>query len=163
GGLDFDSGCGTFQVDLDSNNRYAATDSFGSRQGGCVAFARGKNDYLPCAPCESYPLVREYWMGQVDRILRTGVDGVDLRVSCHSTLTDEPFEYGFNEVIVENYRRRYGTDIPWSDEGRKRLADLRGEAYTSFIGEASQRVRAKGAKMYVHVHAEAFRSGPCPG
>ena len=65
--------------------------------GGCIALARGKNDYLAATPCECDPDVRQLWQNWVDQILRTGADGIDLRISAHGSLTDEPFNYGMND------------------------------------------------------------------
>jgi hypothetical protein len=163
GGLEFDSGCGPFQIELDVSNTAIANDAERARQDGCIAFARGKNDYLSCCPCETYPAVRDHWLGRVNRILQTGVDGIDVRVSAHGSLTDEPLEYGFNDLIVDEYRRRYKSDISMTNQDLQRLAALRGGHYTAFLREASKRVRASGRKMQVHIHTEAFRPNPCHG
>jgi len=156
-GLEFDSGYGPFQVDLDVDNESTRGAEWSLARGGCIAFARGKNDHLPVAPCEVYPEVRRLWRGWVDRLLDAGVDGIDLRVSAHGTLTDEPEAYGFNEPIVEEYRRRHGVDIRTEPYDPVRLAELRGAHYTDFVRETSRRVRARGKRMQVHVHTEAFR------
>jgi hypothetical protein len=156
-GLEFDSGYGPFQVDLDVDNDSLRGAEWSLARGGCIAFARGKNDYLPVAPCEAYPEVRRLWLGWVDRLLDAGVDGLDLRVSAHGTLTDEPEAYGWNEPVVEEYRRRHGVDIRSQAHDPALLAGLRGEHYSAFVHETSRRVRARGKRMQVHVHTEAFR------
>ena len=156
---DFDSGLGHFEVALDVNASSAPEGSFWNRLavGGLVGFAQGKNEYLPGTVSEVYPEVHRLWDGWVDRILETGVDGIDIRVSSHGSLVDEPWEYGFDEPAVEAYRLKYGTD-PWSTpDDIVRFSRLRGEHFTSFIRRTSNRARSMGRKMQAHIHTEAFR------
>ena len=103
------------------------------------------------------------WLGWIDRLLAANVDGIDLRISAHGTLTDEPLAYGFNEPVVEEYRQRYGVDIRSQAYDADRLSRLRGERYTAFVRECSRRVRKLGKRLQVHVHTEAFRPNPCHG
>ena len=169
GGLEFDSGMGPFPVQLDTDNASTEGTMFGIvtkskwNWGGCIAFARGRNGTLACTPCAVYPEVEKLWTGWVDRLLEAGVDGVDVRVSAHGSLTDEPLEYGFNPPLLEEYRERFGREVGNTDGDRARLARLRGRHYTRFIREASRRVRSAGKKFQVHVHAEAFGPDPCHG
>ena len=165
GGLEFDSGFGVLQVALDSDNRRDEdAERWSSLQrGGVIAFARGRNDHLPSTPCEMYPEVRKLWSGWVDRILDTGVDGLDLRVSHHGSLVDAPEEYGYNEPVVQEFERRFGTEPTLSAEDRARLAAIRGEHYTDFVRETAAKVRGAGRKMQFHLHTEAFRDNPVHG
>ena len=163
-GLAFDSGLGPLQVDLDVDNASTKEGHWWTRfvSGGAIAFAKGKNEYLVAA-CEAYPEVRKLWSGWVDRLIEAGVDGIDLRVSAHGTYTDEPHAYGFNEPVLEEYRQRFGSDPLENNADLRRLAQIRGEHYTSFLRETSRRLRQAGKKMQVHLHTEAFRPDPCPG
>ena len=156
---DFDSGLGLFQITLDMDNASERRGQFWNRlaAGGLVAFAQGKNEYLPGMASEVYPEVNRLWDGWVDRVLETGVDGIDIRVSSHGSLVDEPWEYGFDEPIVGAYRTKYGT-APWeSADDLARFARLRGEYFTSFIRRTSNRARSMGKMMQAHIHTEAFR------
>ena len=167
GGLEFDSGLGHFVFGLDESNQADGSRSDrlgGSRPaGGFIAFARGVNEYLPCTPCEAYPEVQQLWLEWVDSMIDAGVDGIDFRLSDHGSLTDEPFEYGFNEPILDEYRRKHGADPTDHPADLARVAEIRGGHYTSFMREASARVRRAGKKMHVHLHAEAFRPDPSQG
>ena len=156
---DFDSGLGHIEIPLDVNASSEREGFFWNRLagGGLVGFAQGKNEYLPGTVSEVYPEVHRLWDGWVDRILDTGVDGIDIRVSSHGSLVDEPWEYGFDEPAVEAYRLKYGTD-PWSSpDDIVRFSRLRGEHFTSFIRRTSNRARSMGRKMQAHIHTEAFR------
>ncbi len=160
GGLEFDLGLGPYEMTLDEDN--TSNEGHGWARGGCVAFARGKNTYLPCTPCEVYPEVQKLWLGWIDRLIEAGVDGIDLRVSHHGSLTDEPFEYGFNEPVLKEYAEHHGDQSSGSYD-LTLLSQLRGQHYTDFVSEASRRVRSAGGKMQAHLHAEAFRPDPCHG
>ena len=163
-GLEFDSGVGTLQTALDTNNGSQEDVTFADMASdGFVAFARGKNEYLACSPCEVYPEVRRLWRGWIDRMLEARVDGIDLRISAHGAMTDEPHEYGFNDVIADEYRERYGEGLPAEGADLSRLTRLRGEHYTSFVRETSATVRGAGKKFQVHMHGEAFRQDPSYG
>ena len=118
---DFDSGLGHFEIPLDVTASSEGQGLFWNSLagGGLVGFAQGKNDYLPGTVSEVYPEVHRLWDGWVDRILETGVDGIDIRVSSHGSLVDEPWEYGFDEPVVEAYRLKHGAD-PWSSHRRPR-------------------------------------------
>ncbi len=156
---DFDSGMGHFEISLDVNVSSETEGSFWNRLrvGGLVGFAQGKNEHLPGTVSEVYPEVHRLWDGWVDRILETGVDGIDIRVSSHGSLVDEPWEYGFDDPAVEAYRMKYAAD-PWSgDDDLNRFSRLRGHYFTSFIRRTSNRARSMGRKMQAHIHTEAFR------
>ena len=156
---DFDSGLGHFEIPLDVNASSEGEGWFWNRLagGGLVGFAQGKNDYLPGTVSEVYPEVHRLWDGWVDRILETGVDGIDIRVSSHGSLVDEPWEYGFDEPAVEAYRMKQGAE-PWSStDDLVRFSRLRGQHFTSFIRRTSNRARSMGRKMQAHIHTEAFR------
>jgi hypothetical protein len=164
-GLEFDSGFAPYEFLLDVDNAFQRQDYWWNLMPshGAIAFARGKNDYLAGAVSEVYPEVRRLWVGWVDRILATGADGVDLRISAHGTLTDEPLEYGFNPPVVQEYLAAYGDDPLGSRGDLRQLARLRGRHYTDFVREASRRVRRAGKKLDVHLHSEAFRPSPSHG
>ncbi|MYD50402.1 MAG: hypothetical protein F4W93_02805 [Dehalococcoidia bacterium] len=158
-GPDFDSGMGHFEIPLDVNVSSEGEGVFWHRLavGGLVAFAQGKNEYLPGTVSEVYPEVHRLWDGWVDRILETGVDGIDIRVSSHGSLVDEPWEYGFDEPVVEANRMKYDSD-PWSSvDDLDRFSRLRGKHFTSFMRRTSNRARSMGQKMQAHIHTEAFR------
>ena len=183
-GLEFDSGFGLIPMTLDlrdtagdveakewKRNRPEEAEEWKSNRpdlglgtkGGFVAFARGKNEYLPAAVCESYPEVRDLWLGWIKSMLAAGVDGIDLRVSAHGTLTDEPKAYGFNEPVLAVYRQRFGEPPGGSGHDAAKIAGIRGEFYTEFVQAVSALVRGRNKKMQAHLHAEAFRDNPAHG
>jgi hypothetical protein len=174
GDLQFDGGIGDFNVCLDVSN--ASTECPHCRErgysdcmqmplfpeeptcrDGVIAFARGRNAYLPCAPCEAYPEVQEYWLSWVGECLRAGVDGVDWRISNHSSWVNQSELYGFNAPIATEYARRYGVNPAEQPYDPDLLADLRGEFYDRFLMRVKRRLAAAGKKLQVHLEADSFR------
>ncbi|HRE83613.1 MAG TPA: hypothetical protein PLN52_21385 [Opitutaceae bacterium] len=168
-GLEFDMGYGHLPITLDQPWKGASSDPwkpfsgedefaeetlFGKGPtGGFIGIALGRNEYAAAAPSEAYAEVRALWLTWVRQMLDAGVDGVNLRISAHGTLSDEPDAYGWNPPVIAAYRQRYG-------EGPidpAKIATIRGDFYSKFVEEASRLVRSRGKKLHVHLHAEAFR------
>ena len=154
-GLEFDSGFGPLSLTLDQAPGVSAAGGHGqSAMGGFIGLARGKNEYFSGTPSEAYPEVRQLWRGWVKAVLDTGVDGVDVRISAHGSLSDEPEEYGYNEPVLAEARRRYGDQFPL----REMIAKIRGDSFSDFMREASRMTRERGKVFQMHFHAEAFRT-----
>lgn len=147
-----DGGYGRESIKLDSPNM--------SGNEGFLAFTRGRNEYLPTALCESYNEVRDFWLTMVQECLDAGVDGVDFRIENHSTHTSDPFSYGFNDVILTEYQKRYGKVIDEKDYDLKLISKVRGDFYTEFLKRARVLIKSYGKSMQVHLNVEFFRPDP---
>jgi hypothetical protein len=145
GGLMFDDGFGSSLCTLDAPNA--------SGRRGCIAFARGRNAYLPGALCETEPAVQRFWLDCLDEMITAGVDGVDIRDENHSTHTDTPEDYGFNPAVLARCAGGTG-DI------RQRVARVRGEAYTSFLAACKRRLGEAGKRMRYHLQLDWLRPDP---
>ena len=141
-GLIFDCGYGRQITALDAPN--------GSGNAGAIGFARGRNEYLPGALCETEPEVRAFWLSCIEEMLDSGVDGIDFRVENHGTHTEFPGEYGFNDVIIEEARRRGQADLAT-------IAEVRGDAYTDFLREAKALISARGKRLRINLNIDWFR------
>lgn len=179
-GLEFDAGyghlpvtldmsCCTEEVDHDMYRVFQGPDNAPvdplldrNETGGFIGVGRGLNKYLPSAPCEAYPEVQDLWMGWVERMLEAGVDGIDIRISGHSTLVDEPYQYGFNEPVLALYDEQFGKPV---DEGYRLegISKVRGDCFSEFMCNASSLVHSRGARFHAHIHTEYFRSNPVFG
>lgn len=157
-GLVFDTGRGPEVVALDvprggghegpeSSKHHLAGQK---KVAGVLAFTRGRNSHLAGALCESEPEVRAFWNECLDAILDTGVDGVEFREENHSTHTDTPEDYGFNDVVMAQVDASKGDVLG-------QITEVRTEAYTQFIREASARIRARGKKVRMNLNADWFR------
>ncbi|MBI2193570.1 MAG: hypothetical protein HYU36_16460 [Planctomycetes bacterium] len=162
GGLSFDTGRGPETTVLDVPNGISAL-SIAPENGfavgrppaapnsrGYVAFARGRNRFLPGALCETEPEVQAFWLSCIREMLDAGVDGIELRVENHSTHTDTPDDYGFNETVL---RQR-------PEDGQDLLADVtrvRGRAYTEFLRKAKTLIASRGKRMRLNLNLDWFR------
>ena len=161
GDLEYDAGVGDEVVRLDvTNSRPIPSEWTGSEApspDGVVAFARGRNELLSGSVCEAYPEVREYWLDWVGQCIAAGVDGVDVRISCHSSWTNTPEIYGFNAPVAREYERRYGSNPDREPYDPKLLGALRGEFFDMFLRSAKTRLSAAGKLLSVHTEMESFR------
>ena len=144
-GLTFDYGWDAEPVTLDGPNA--------SGHRGMIAFARGRNDYLPAALCESEPAVQEFWLRCLDEMIAAGVDGVDFRDEDHSTHTDHPQDYGFNEVVLRKARALPGDLL-------QNIAEVRGQAYTEFLRLCRARLNRAGKRMRYNLNLDYYRPHP---
>ena len=159
GDLEYDAGVGDEVVRLDVSNSCPGS----SGSDGVIAFARGRNEYLSGSVCEAYPEVREYWLDWVGQCIAAGVDGVDVRISCHSSWTNTPEIYGFNEPVAREYERRYGANPDTEPYDPDLLGKLRGEFFDMFLRAAKTRLSAAGKRLSVHAEMESFRPDACQG
>jgi hypothetical protein len=154
----------TFDCSGDGTNHpgYNLMESIGAMDvpGQVIGLAKGKNPYLP-ALCPTYPEVRSYWLGMVEEFIREGVDGVEFRWGAHTGTMDWK-AYGFNQPIVDEYRKRYGVDIRKDDFDRAKWRKLRGEYYTRFYREAKALLKRHGKKMQVDVSNENYADPALP-
>ena len=144
-GLLFDCGYGRQKATLDAPSA--------SGHQGCVAFCRGRNACLPGALCETEPDVRRFWLSCIAEMLDAGVDGIDFRVENHGTHTEYAEEYGFNDVVLAECRRRGKTDL-------RTMSKVRGDAYTEFLRAAKRLIAARGKRMRVNLNIDWFRPNP---
>lgn len=158
GGLVFDTGRGPQSVVLDLPAG-APPQKTGSsvhhtpehrKAHNFIAFARGRNDYLPGALCETEPQVQAYWLSCIGEILDAGVDGVEFRVESHSTHTDTPEDYGFNPAVLERLPQDTGNIL-------SAMARARGDAYTDFLRRAKALIASRGRRMRVNLNLDWFR------
>src|SRR5262245_29112887 len=83
-----------------------------------------------------YPEARRYWTTIVQDIVgRYDVDGVyiDTRTECMAP--DFADQFGFNDPVVDEYKRRYSVDIRMEDFDLEKWRALRGEYFTHLLRE----------------------------
>jgi len=149
-GFNFDDGFGEHDITVfDPDNA-----------DGFFSIAKGKNAYVHTALCECEPAVQSYWLSLLEQVLEDEVDFVGSRIENHAVHVDEPFAYGYNDCIKEEYYRRYGY-CEEQDMDLKKIAEIRGDAYTQLFIEGAKRVRAKGKKVYLTLNIEMLRD-PIP-
>lgn len=121
------------------HREWIPTDRYGiRRQTGPLEFA--------------YPEARRALCEQlVKEVLRHDYDGLMLLTYVENT--DQWFEdeFGFNEPIVQEFKRRYGVDIRTQSFDVAAWRKLRGEYFTQFLRELSTALHASGKKLGVTV------------
>jgi hypothetical protein len=125
-------------------------DGFAWRGGGLgLAFTE-----RPALPALLEPACRpahKLWLKQLERMLRSGVDGIDIRTLCQHHTCLSWLRYAFAGPVRQEFRRRFGRDVAATPEDYVRVRQLRGECYTEFIRQASALVRRQGGKFAVHL------------
>ena len=174
GDLAFDAGIGDAYVCLDANNQRPICPHCLERgisdcglatifpdmpicRDGIIAFAKGRNEYLSGSLCEGYAEVQAYWLAWISDCIAAGVDGVDIRISNHSSWTDTPELYGFNEPVLREYARRYGVNPAVAPYDPELLGEVRGDLYDGFLRAAKRRLAAAGKALHLHLEFESFR------
>ena len=166
GDLEYDTGLGGAMVRLDVSNSKSAFDNVltqvSDAPDGVIAFAKGRNTYVSGSLCEGYPEVQADWMEWVSDCIAAGVDGLDIRVSCHSSWTDSPEIYGFNAPVAAEYERRYGVNPDTEPYDPVLLGDVRGDLYDGFLRAAKARLAAAELPLHHHIEIESFRPDASP-
>jgi hypothetical protein len=163
GDLEYDAGLGDAIVCLDVTNQPSVSpDTFaGEPNDGVIAIARGRNEYFSGSLCEAHIEVQAYWLSWVGACIAAGVDGLDVRISCHSSWANTPEIYGFNEPVAAEYQRRYGVNPDVEPYDPALLGALRGEFFDQFLRATKRRLSAAGKRMQVHAEMESFRPDAC--
>ena len=140
--------------------------------------SRDGQEYYQGVFCYAYPGVREHKLAMLAELAEYDIDGIFLSTRHHSRtqefwdksmefvdgkITFEELDryadrarenYGFNDPIVEEYKKRYGADIRTEEFDRELWNRLRGEYLTLFLSEARQLLSAKGRKLSMMVKDE---------
>ena len=112
--------------------------------------SRDGTKHIPGVPCYAYPEVRQYRLKQVDELLAYGVDGVYMSMRSHSPWPkgrSGAREYGYNEPVIAEFSRRYGTDPRQAKPGslqELRFVKLKADFFKQFLAETHARCAAKG-------------------
>jgi hypothetical protein len=129
-----------------------------------------------------YKGLREYKMKIIKEITEYGADGIFLSLRSHAPHTDNPYDhddmFGFNEPVIEEYKKRYGLDLTQYDDVRFERTEnlvrfslyeggpkdevlykyddetwqrLKGEYHTLFIKEVSDYLKERNQKLIMFV------------
>ncbi|MDY7011221.1 MAG: hypothetical protein SVV80_10795 [Planctomycetota bacterium] len=140
--------------------------------------SRDGGEYYQGVFCFAYPGVREHKLAMLTELVRYDIDGVFLSTRHHSRTQefwDKSMEYidgkitfeeldgyadrvrgnfGFNDPIVEEYRKRYGVDIRTEDFDKDLWNRLRGEYLTVFLTEARRLLSLHNKRLSMMVKDE---------
>jgi hypothetical protein len=86
--------------------------------------------------CLAYSQVRRHFIARFRRLLKkSGFDGLFICLRSQSKPAAYGDQFGFNEPVRKEYRKRYGGDITKEDFDLQKWRNLRGEYLTRFIEE----------------------------
>ncbi len=113
-------------------------------------------------PCYAYPEVRQYRLAEVKELMQYDVDGILYCVSnSHTPAEPVPEDFwGYNDPVVEEYKRRYGVDIRKEDDfDREAWYRLQGEYLTQYLREVRAELKKQAQKMIVVLKREKYSIG----
>jgi hypothetical protein len=122
---------------------------------------RSQRCVLPGVLCYAYPEVRQYRMGQIRWLLSEHPwDGVFLCTRSQSPPAQFADQFGFNPPIVEEFRRRYQTDILMEDFDLDAWRRLHGEFLTMFLREVASFLHSRGKELLVGIPRARYLGPP---
>jgi HEAT repeat protein len=139
-------GCGMFPYESEDNLRiehpeWRPVDRWGERVcAGPIEF---------CYPEARKALVDRYVRNTVDH----GFDGIGFYTYVENMSIRYDDEFGFNEPIVAEFKKRYGVDIRTQPFDKQAWYRLRGEYFTQFLRELHAALAAKGKKLTMTLQA----------
>lgn len=100
----------------------------------------------------AYPEVRRYML----KVIRAfsdgfGFDGVFLSLRSHAPPPDHADQFGFNQPVVQEFKRRYGRDILRQSFDLEKWRELRGDFLTGFLREVKTHLEKQGQKLSIGV------------
>lgn len=95
-------------------------------------------------PCYAYPEARKYMVGIFQHLMsKWDFDGAYVCTRTHSFPAAFADEFGYNQPIVDEFRRRHGVDIRTQDFSKPQWWDLQGEYLTQLLREMRAALRGK--------------------
>lgn len=100
--------------------------------------------------CYAYPEARAYMVGVFKHELaRWDFDGAYVCTRTHSYPAEFADEYGYNQPLAEEYRRRHGVDLRTQEFSKPQWWDLQGEYLTQLLREL--RAATPGKELIVAI------------
>lgn len=128
----------------------------------------GKSDLLRAdarrwwggCPVYLYPEARKYRLDLCREIVEDyDMDGMAYSLRTHSMSPGWPKavkDYGFNQIIVDEYGKRYGVDIRTQRFDRVKWAMLRGEGLSALVRETYEYLDSRGREFHMMVNPGPF-------
>lgn len=107
--------------------------------------------YAGGVPCYAEREARDRRLAIAKEILTIypDIDGFAYCLRTHARIADHNLNYGFNNIIVQEYQKRYGVNILEKEFDTEKFLTLRGDFFTEFIGEVGDLLHAHGKKFEV--------------
>lgn len=100
----------------------------------------------------AYPEVRRYMIQRCLALLdQYPFDGIYLCCRTHSKPAEAADQFGFNQPVVDEYRRRYGVDLRTAEFDPATWEALRGEYLTLFLRELHAELAQRGKRLAIGI------------
>lgn len=100
----------------------------------------------------AYPAVRQYMIERFLAFLdEYDYDGIYVCTRTHSKPAERADQFGYNEPVVEEFRRRYGVDIRSQPFDQEAWEALRGEYLSTFLRELRTALAARGKRLAIGI------------
>ena len=100
--------------------------------------------------CYAYPEARRFMVDVFSHYLsKWDFDGVYVCTRTHSYPATFADEFGYNDPIAEEYRRRFGTDIRTEDFDKSKWYDLQGEYLTQLLRDLREALGGKAIYLAI--------------
>jgi hypothetical protein len=110
---------------------------------------RHQNGPIELAYPEARKLLIDMYLHYLDR---DKLDGITFFTYCENYGLRFEDEFGFNQPIVDEYKKRYGVDIRTQEFDKHLWRYLRGEYVTQFLRELKEALRSRGKKLGVRLN-----------
>jgi len=112
-------------------------------------WSKDQNRRLAGVPCYFDPKVRARRLAELAEALEYDLDGVALGFfsHCDGMSGEDRCAFGYNPVVVSEYKKRHQVDLLTEDVDTHRFYALHGEGFTEFVRGASKLVHKKGKKL----------------
>ncbi len=119
----------------------------------CQWTARDGKTYFKGLMSYAWPEARAFRVKQAEELLNLGADGIHCSTSAHCrhlpNVHQDDF-YGFEQPIVDEYKKRYGVDIRTAKHFNERAWHvIKGEAMNQLYRELAQVCHARGKELWV--------------
>jgi hypothetical protein len=119
----------------------------------CHWTARDGKTHFPGLINYAWPEARAFRVAQARELLDLGADGLHCSTSAHSRHLPNVHQndfYGFEQPIVDEYRRRYGVDLRTAEHFDVAAWDtIKGEAMNQLYRELAQECHRRGKELWV--------------
>ena len=143
---------------------YAPETEFFQRRPEYIWISKDGTKHIPGVPCYAYPEVRKYRLDQMKELVNYDIDGIILSVRSHSPWpgrrsgggNEGARGYGFNEPVVKEYIRRFGTDPREAEPDsldELRFVQLKAGFLTQFLRQVKEVTSASGKKLVMNTSA----------
>jgi hypothetical protein len=119
----------------------------------CHWTARDGKTYFPGLMSYAWPEARAFRVAQARELLELGADGLHCSTSAHSRHLPNVHEndfYGFEQPIVDEYKRRHGVDIRTAETfDKEEWHTIKGEAMNQLYRELAQECHTRGKELWI--------------